>query len=69
MRTSYVPVMHCEKMAVSDILFRQRAVTEFFVKVGNSKADFIISIQRPNDKARNGVPNEEAEKSTFFRQS
>jgi transposase len=35
MRTSYVPVMYSEKMAVSD-MFRQRAVIEFLVKKGNS---------------------------------
>jgi hypothetical protein len=29
MHTSYVPVMHCEKMAVTDMWFRQRAVIEF----------------------------------------
>jgi hypothetical protein len=36
MRTSYVHVMHSEKMAVTDMSFRQRAVTEFLVKGGNS---------------------------------
>jgi len=36
MRISYVPVMHFEKMGVTDISFRQRAVTEFRVKEGNS---------------------------------
>jgi len=35
MRISYVAVMHCEKMALTD-MFRQRAVTEFLVKEGNS---------------------------------
>jgi hypothetical protein len=35
MRTSYVPVMHCEKMAVTDMSFRQCAVIEFLVKEGN----------------------------------
>jgi hypothetical protein len=35
MRTSYVPVMHCEKMAVTD-MFRQLAVIEFLVTEGNS---------------------------------
>jgi hypothetical protein len=35
MRTSHVPVMHCEKMAVTDISFCQLAVTEFLVKEGN----------------------------------
>jgi hypothetical protein len=38
MRTSYVPAMHCEKMAVTDMLFRQRTVIEFLVKEGNSAA-------------------------------
>jgi hypothetical protein len=38
MRTLYVLVMHCEKMAVTDMSFRQRAVIEFLVKVGNSAA-------------------------------
>jgi hypothetical protein len=33
----YVPVMHCEKMAVAD-MFRQRAVIEFLMKEGNSAA-------------------------------
>jgi transposase len=28
--------MHCEKMAVTDMSFRQRAVIEFLVKEGNS---------------------------------
>jgi len=31
-----LPVMHCEKMAVTDMSFRQRAVIEFLVKEGNS---------------------------------
>jgi hypothetical protein len=35
MRTSYVPVMHCEKMDVTDMPFRKRSVTEFLVKKGN----------------------------------
>jgi hypothetical protein len=35
MRTSCVPVKHCEKMAVTDISFRQSAVIEFLVKEGN----------------------------------
>jgi hypothetical protein len=39
MRTSYVPVMDCEKMVVTD-MFRQRAVIEFLAKEGNS-AGFI----------------------------
>jgi hypothetical protein len=30
--------MHCEKMAVSDMLFYQRAVIEFLVKEANSAA-------------------------------
>jgi hypothetical protein len=32
MRTSYIPVMHCEKMAVTDMLFHQRAVIELHLK-------------------------------------
>jgi hypothetical protein len=36
MRTSYVLVVHCEKMAVTDVSFRQRAVIEFLVKEENS---------------------------------
>jgi hypothetical protein len=36
MRISYIPVMHFEKMAVTNMPFRQRAVTEFLVKEGNS---------------------------------
>jgi hypothetical protein len=36
MRTSYVSVMHCEKMAVTGMSFRQRAVIEFLVKLGNA---------------------------------
>jgi len=32
-RTFYVPVMHCEKMAVTN-MFRQCAVIEFLVKEG-----------------------------------
>jgi hypothetical protein len=35
MRPSYVPVMHCEKMAVTE-MFRQVAVIEFLVKEGSS---------------------------------
>jgi hypothetical protein len=38
MRTSYVPVMHCEKMAVIGMSFRQCAVIEFLMKEGNSAA-------------------------------
>jgi transposase len=36
MGTSYIPVMHCEKMAATDMSFRQRAVIKFLVKKGNS---------------------------------
>jgi transposase len=36
MRTSYFPFVLCEKMAVTDISFRQRAVIQFLVKEGNS---------------------------------
>jgi hypothetical protein len=35
MPTFYVPVMHCEKRAVTDMLFRQSAVIEFLVKDGH----------------------------------
>jgi hypothetical protein len=38
MCTSYIPVMRCEKMAVTDMSFRQCAVVEFLVKDGNSAA-------------------------------
>jgi hypothetical protein len=31
----YVPVMHCEKIAVTDMSFRHHAVIEFQVKEGN----------------------------------
>jgi hypothetical protein len=36
MLTSYFPVMHCEKMAVTGMSFHQRAVIAFLVKEGNS---------------------------------
>jgi transposase len=36
MSTPYVPVMHCEKMAVTVMSFRQCTVTEFLVKEANS---------------------------------
>jgi hypothetical protein len=36
MRTSYIPFMHCEKMAVTDMSFGQRAAIEFLMKEGNS---------------------------------
>jgi hypothetical protein len=36
MRTSYVFVMHCEKMIVTDVSFRQPAVIEFLVTEENS---------------------------------
>jgi hypothetical protein len=51
MRTSYVPVVQCEKMAVTGMSFRPCDVIEFLVKEGNSKAGFTTSIQRSNDKA------------------
>jgi hypothetical protein len=35
-RNSYIPVMHREKMAVTDLSFRQRAAIEFLAKEGNS---------------------------------
>jgi transposase len=36
MRTSYVLVMHCGKMAVTNMSFRQNAVIEFRMREGNS---------------------------------
>jgi transposase len=36
MCASNILVMHCEKMAVTDMSFRQCAVIEFLVRVGNS---------------------------------
>jgi hypothetical protein len=36
MRASYVAVIHCKKIAVTDMSFRQRAVIEFLVNEGNS---------------------------------
>jgi hypothetical protein len=36
MRTSYIPVMHCKKMAVTYMSFRQRAAINFLVKKGKS---------------------------------
>jgi hypothetical protein len=36
MRTSFIPIMHCQKMAVTDMSFRHCAVIEFLVKEGNS---------------------------------
>jgi hypothetical protein len=35
-RTSYTPVMHCEKIAFTDMSLRQCAVTEFLVNEVNS---------------------------------
>jgi hypothetical protein len=41
--------MHSEKMAVTDISFRQRAVVEFLVKEGNSSgviiSDFVVCME------------------------
>jgi transposase len=36
MNTSYVPIMHCEKMAVTIMSFLHRAIIEFLVKEANS---------------------------------
>jgi hypothetical protein len=36
MRTTYVPVMHCENFAVTDMKFRHSSVIEFLVTEGNS---------------------------------
>jgi hypothetical protein len=33
---SYVPLMHCKIMAVTDMSFRRRAVIEFLMKDENS---------------------------------
>jgi hypothetical protein len=55
MRTSYVPLMHCEKMPVTEMSFRQLAVIEFLVTQGNSAELPTRDLQRPNDKAWNGV--------------
>jgi hypothetical protein len=52
---SYVPVMHYEKMAVTDMSICQRAVIVFLVKEGKWKAGFATLIQKPNDKAWTGI--------------
>jgi hypothetical protein len=44
MRISFVPIIHCEKMAVTDI-FRQRAVIEFLVKDESFRSDFVVCIE------------------------
>jgi hypothetical protein len=36
MQTFYLPIMHCEIIAVTDMSFLQSAVTEFLVKEGKS---------------------------------
>jgi len=36
MHSSYVSIMHCEKMVVTDVSFHECAVIEFLVKEGNS---------------------------------
>jgi hypothetical protein len=36
MRTSYVSVMRCEKIAITDMSFREYSIIEFLVKEGNS---------------------------------
>jgi hypothetical protein len=36
MYTSYIPIMHCKKMAVSDMSLHQCAVIEFLVNKGNA---------------------------------
>jgi hypothetical protein len=43
--TSYFPVMHCEKMAVTDMSFRQHAVIEFLVKEGNSAGVIYVCME------------------------
>jgi hypothetical protein len=58
--------MHCEKMAVTNMSFRQCAVIEFLTKEGKSKAGFTTSIQRPNDKAWNDItPHRPKKKKPF----
>jgi hypothetical protein len=42
-------------MAVTDMSFRQRAVTEFLVKEGNSAGVNYERLSATNDKARNGI--------------
>jgi zona occludens toxin (predicted ATPase) len=39
--------MHCDKMAVTKMLFRQRVVIEFLVKQGNSTSisDFVVCME------------------------
>jgi hypothetical protein len=36
MHNSYIPIMHCKKMVVTDMLFHQCAVIEFLMKEVNS---------------------------------
>jgi hypothetical protein len=38
MRISYVPVMHCKKMAVTDMSFRQRADFLFNIVTGDESS-------------------------------
>jgi hypothetical protein len=48
LRTSYVPVMHCEKMAVIDMSLHQRAVIEFLVRETLqqlSTSDFVMCME------------------------
>jgi hypothetical protein len=49
MRAYYVPITHCEKMAVTDMQFRQSAVLEFLVTWGNSAlssmTDFVVCME------------------------
>jgi len=67
MSTSYVHVMHCEKMAVTDMSFRQCAVTEFPVKEGNSAG---VIYERLHEMASHHITQkEEAENSTLSQQS
>jgi hypothetical protein len=46
MRTSYVPVIHCQEVTVIDISFRQRAVIELLVKERNSAAVIYERLRR-----------------------
>jgi hypothetical protein len=42
----YLSVVHCNKMAVSDVLFHQCAVTEFLIKENSPAADICVRLHR-----------------------
>jgi hypothetical protein len=52
MRTFYIPVMLCEKMAFTDLSFRQHAVIEFLVKERNSAG---VIHERPSETKKQSV--------------